>query len=467
LTTPFPGWITPQPRTWSQGDFITTPRLRGDMTNFGAMIAGQARPILVASMANTFALTSGVVTLLPFNSTIISLNTWNVQIINATRTNPYYQIPLPGWYLLQGNVSYSTAGSPASFKFAMGFDEVINGASAVNIDGGGAPASTTAAENGSAGCDLVQFNSFANSGDTLAVYGFTNNTTTTHVAIATLMSEWVALPSPGATLTKYTGPYGTKVSSPAGILPFPAGPGTTQTAGIVPGATSISVADPTGIIVGGTLGLGYINGNLVPPGTTGSGVAPEPVTVTSVSGATIGISATVYGHASGDPVAVPVSAALLNQQCRDAINFMTYPPILRAVATQAQSIPSSGFPGTTQITSLSATVDNFGGLSASTYTVPISGVYLVYGQVYYAGSSTGFVAGAGLKFAGGTTQWGTIWAFNGGTAQSLAATVRRQIRLVAGQTIQLIAYQALGSAMNTEFSAPNQTCRLIVVFRAF
>ena len=343
----------------------------------------------------------------------------------------------------------------------MGFDQVINGAAAINVDGGSSPASTSAADAGSAGCELIQFNSNANSGDTLGVYAFTNNSSAGHVQLAELMAEWIALPSQGATLTNYTGPYGTVVAAPAGVLPWPAGPGTTLTAPVSAGATSVTVADPTGMVTGGTLGLDFINGG------RNTDVA-EPVTISSVTGATIGISAAGYPHASGAPVAVPPSAAFMNQQCRDVIRFLTYPPMLRAIPSGVQSIPSTGFPGTTQITLGTATIDNFGGFSGSTYTVPISGVYFVYGQVYYAGSTSGFAAGAGIQIGAGTTQWGTIFGFNGGgSAVTLAATVRRNLRLVAGQTIKLIAYQASGASMNSEFSLPNQSSRLIVVFRAF
>jgi hypothetical protein len=460
VTTPYPGLVAPSPRTWSEGDFITTPRLRGDMTNFGALVAGQGRPIFLAAFATSFNVTLGTVTLLPFNNEVLPLNTWNVAVTNAARNNPYYYIPLPGYYLVQGDVSFNLAGSPGSFKYCMGFDEVINGAGAINVDGGAAPASTSAADGGCAGCELIQFNSFANSGDTLAVYVFTNNVTTTHVQIAELMAEWVALPSQGSSLTNYTGPYGTVVSAPAGALSFPPGPGTTLTAPVSAGATSVTVADPTGMITGGTLGLDFING-------VRSQDYAEPVSITSVTGATIGISAAAYAHSSGAPVAVPVSAAFMNQQDRDLINFLSYPPMCRAVTTGTQVIPSTGFPGTTQITGLSANIDNFGGFASNTYTVPVSGVYHVYGQVYYAGSTSGFPASAGIRISGGTIQWGTLWAFNGGTAQTLAATVRRNYRLTAGQTIQLYAYQAVGSNMNTEYSPPNQTSKLIIVFRSF
>jgi hypothetical protein len=461
VTTPFPGLVAPSPRTWSQGDFITTPRLRGDMTNFGGLFAGQGRPVFLASFAASFALSSLTVTLLPFNSEVLSLNTWNVQVINAARNNPYYLIPLPGYYLVQGDVSFSLAGSPASFRYLMGFNAVVNGAGAVNNDGGGCPASATAADAGAAGCELIQFNSNTNSGDTLAVYAYTSNSSAGHVQLAELMAEWVALPSQGSALTNYTGPYGTVVGSPAGALSFPAGPGTTLTAPVSAGATSVKVADPTGMITGGTLGLDVINGNR-------NQDYAEAVSITSVTGATIGISAAAYAHSSGAPVAVPVSAAFLNQQDRDLINFLSYPPMCRAVQTSVQSIPSSGFPGTTVINSMSATIDNFGGFSGgTTYTVPVSGVYHIYGQVYYNGSATGYAAGAGIKIGSGTTQWGTVFAFNGGSVVQFAATVRRNLRLVAGQTIQLIAYQAVGSAMNTAVSLPGGTSKLIVVFRGF
>jgi hypothetical protein len=463
-TPPVPGFVAPSPRTWSKGDMITTPRLRGDMANLAYLYAGGARPMLYSVNDQSQAPAVGSDTLL-YIGNIVPLNSWNVPVIGSSGGNPYYQVPLAGYYLVQGDVNFVVAGSPASFKYAMGFSAVINGAASISTDGGAVPSSTATTGSfgtGMAGLELFQMNTFAATADTLAMYCFTNNTNPFIVDQAAFMIEWVGLPTSG--LTSYTGPYGTVVAAPQAAALFPPGPGTTQTAGITPGATFISVASNTGIVVGGTLGLGYINGVPIPPGSTGAGVAAEAVSVTSVAGPTIGISATAYGHASGDPVAVPVSAAFLNQQCRDIIRFLAYPPLVRAVPQTTQSIPSQTFPSATQITGFASTIDTFSGFASNAYTVPVSGVYLVYGQVYWAGSTSAFACGTGVSISGGTIQWGTLFRYNGGTARTLCSTFRRHMRLTAGQTITLFGTQNVGSAMNTVLVTGNSS-KLIAVWR--
>jgi hypothetical protein len=74
----------------------------------------------------------------------------------------------------------------------------------------------------------------------------------------------------------------------------------------------------------------------------------EPVSITSVAGTTIGITAALYPHVQGAPVSVPVSAAFLNQQVRDTSNFLAYPPLCRAVAQTTQSIAATTSPAGTQ-----------------------------------------------------------------------------------------------------------------------
>ena len=86
----------------------------------------------------------------------------------------------------------------------------------------------------------------------------------------------------------------------------------------------------------------------------------------------------------------------MNQQCRDIVNFLAYPPLLRAAVTTTQSIASSTFPAGTQITNLSASIDTFSGFASNEYTAPVAGVYFVYGQVFYAGSTSAFAASAGI-----------------------------------------------------------------------
>ena len=98
----------------------------------------------------------------------------------------------------------------------------------------------------------------------------------------------------------------------------------------------MTVGETTGMIVGATLGLDYYEGAPVSP-------MAEPVTITSISGTTIGISATAYPHGgtlTPGYVAIPVSAAWMNQQVRDIINFLAYPPICR-LTSSAPPRPSS------------------------------------------------------------------------------------------------------------------------------
>jgi hypothetical protein len=282
------------------------------------------------------------------------------------------------------------------------------------------------------------------------------------VAIASFLVEYVALPTPGATLTNYTGPYGTVVPSPQAPAAWPPGPGTTITnsGGIAAGAASVTVSSAAGMVAGGTLGLDFTAGQYYQ-------AYAESVQITSVSGTTIGITATSYAHSQGAPVAVPVSAAFMNQQVRDEINFLSYPPLLRAQTTTTQSLPTQTFPSGNQIVNLSANIDTFSGFASNEYTVPLAGCYLVYGQVYFGGSTSAFAASAGIKVNSGTVQWGTtFYSDTTSGVETFCATVRRLLRFNAQDTIQLFGTQSVGSAMNTVSSADRYS-RLIVVWRSF
>jgi hypothetical protein len=465
MTSPVPGFSAPSPRTWALGDLLTAARLRGDMTNLAALYCS-ARPMLVV-YSGSQNLGSGAQSLMEFSS--LTVNNWNVDVLNPAGNNAYFAPPLAGWYLVQGDVIITPPGTtPEYYKYGMGFRAVINGAGAVTFDGGAVPATAytgASPKAGPTGADLYQFNPATS--DTLAFYGFQNSGGTL-ASFGVLTAEWVALPTSG--LTDYSGPYGTKVASPAAPAAWPSGPGTyiTNSGGIAAGATSMTVSDATGMVTGGYLGLDYINGQLYQP-------VGEVVTISSVSGTTIGISATSFAHLQDAPVAVPYSPAFLNQQVRDAVNFLAYPPVLRAISSTTQAIGSTGFPPTVsgdpsnQITTLgTTTIDNFGGFSGSgTYTVPVSGVYLVYGQIYYAGSTTGFGVAAGISVSGGTIQWGTTTKANtASVTQSLCITVRRQLRLTAEQTVTLWAFQSSGSNMNT-VSSGSDVSRLICIWRSF
>jgi len=386
---------------------------------------------------------------------LAALNSWNAEIGDFLGAS-IYLVPLAGWWLCQGVVNQSgivSGGTQA--KYSMGFNVIVNGTN-IKTDGASVPASSGYGLTGGSGMELFQFNTFAATEDTFGVYAYTNLSGGTFSG-GFQMAEWVGLPTSG--LTGYTGPYGTVVTDPVAAASFPPGPGTTLASSSAAGATSITVTSATGIIAGGTLGLDYLSGQLYQP-------YAEAVSVTSVAGTTIGISPAAYAHSSGAPVAIPVSAAFLNQQCRDIVNFLSYPPMMRAQTTTTQSVGSSTFPAGTQITELSASQDNFAGFASNAYTAPIAGTYLCYGQVYLAGSSSAYEMSAGLQQNSGTIQWGT--RFQSSTtsgAQSFCATVRRLLRLSAGDTIKLYGTQNSGSSMNTEASGATYS-KLICLWRS-
>jgi hypothetical protein len=450
MTNPVPGMTYPQPITWSAGEAITTPRLRGDMTNLASLFA-TGRPLVTgANVGQGLSIGQNLI-----NFEITYANNWNVNVVNSGGSNPTYTIPFTGWWLVQCNATASPpATTPNNDKLSVGFSAVINGAGAATSDGGAtAPSTATASTDyvGMYGADLYQFNTATS--DTIAWYVYVSAATTSNATM--MMAEWICLPTSG--LTNWS-EYGTVVSSPQALAPFAPGPGTYLPNGVSAGATSVTVESNTGMVVGGTLGLDVVNGQLYQP-------VGEAVTISSVSGTTIGISACAYAHAVNAPVAVPVSAAFLNQQCRDVINFLSYPPILRVVTSSTQALSGATFPASSaQVVDWGTpTVDNFSGFSSSAYTVPVAGVYYVYGQVYFAGSTSAFGYGAGISVSGGTVQWGNVQrADSTAGAQSYCATVVRHLRLTAGQTITL--YATVTTAMSTVASSSDHS-RLICIWR--
>lgn len=441
----------PAPRTWSSGDLITVARLRGDAGNIAEIMCG-GRPLLAAGNAAGQFLASGSPAPL-IDVTSISGNNWNVPVANAAGTGTTYAVPMTGWYLLFAVVVFEvlSADSPNLYKFAVGFDLTQNSTGS-RVDGGSVSGSTQSPDSfpGPAGMDLVLLDSTTS--DTVAFYAFQNTGSTQDLYSAQMTAEWVAAKT------------GTVLSSVPDPVAWPSGPGTyiTDSGGIASGATSVTVNDATGIVVDGTLGLDYQGGALAQP-------YAETVTVTSVSGTTIGITAASYAHSEDAPVAVPVSYAFLNAQIRDVAWFLAYPPILRAAQGSAQSIASTTFPAGAAVTGLSATggVDNYAGLSSSVYTAAVAGTYLVYGQVYLTGATSTFICSAGVQQNSGTIQWGTLFRTDTSTtAQTVCAWYGpRLMRLSAGDTLTLYAYQNSGSAMDTVATAGSNS-RLIAVWRS-
>ena len=157
----------------------------------------------------------------------------------------------------------------------------------------------------------------------------------------------------------------------------------------------------------------------------------------------------------------PITAAWLNANLRDAVNFLVYPPVMKAhtnsgsVASGNLSAPKAVSPGTVD-------VDNYGAYSAGLYTAPVAGRYIVAGQVNYASSSTTATYACGIQVNGTAVLWGDALRF-AGSGLAGGAGVAKRIRLSAGDTVQLVAAQNSGSTLNLNTTASNQT-RLIVVW---
>jgi hypothetical protein len=296
--------------------------------------------------------------------------------------------------------------------------------------------------------DLVQINPATQ--DTIALYCAQNSGSSKNIASAWLKTEWVCASS------------GTVISSPVPAAGWTSG-ATTLLAAVAAGATTILVNDPTGIVTGAVLQL-----------DTGAATA-EPVTVTSVSGQTIGITATSYPHLADAPVTVPVSAAFTNQQMRDKIRFLAYRPIARLTnqgGTQgnlaAQTWPAGTAVQWTSPTTGNRCVDNFTGWASANptrYTFPLSGTWYLYGQAYIADASSPLILAAGLAISGGTIQWGDRARSVGSTGQGVCATVRRVLRVTAGQYAEVYASQG-GGSQAWEVSA-SQCSHLVAVWRGF
>lgn len=160
------------------------------------------------------------------------------------------------------------------------------------------------------------------------------------------------------------------------------------------------------------------------------------------------------------PAPTPITSAWLNANLRDAVRFLTYPPVLKAHTTSG-SVANSTLTSPVNVSPATVDVDNYGAYSAGVYTAPVAGRYLIAGQVNYASSSTTATYGCGIK-VNGSLLLGSAVRFAGSSLAGGADVVKR-VRLSAGDTVQLAAAQTTGSTLNLNTSTGNQT-RLIAVW---
>jgi hypothetical protein len=260
----------------------------------------------------------------------------------------------------------------------------------------------------------------------------------------------------------------------------------------VPVPAGVSSVGPVGALIGGVQNGGALRnfgGTLLPGSTTATsmGVAAKLMLMTRtgvfggsandyivsyvsaypcslVNSATISPVLTIRWvcAASGTaPLTVPanpawpappayVTSAFMNATVRNAAEYLLYPPVAEYAYSGSASLASQSAPpavGTT-VGCGARIVDTYGAYNSTSgvFTAPVPGVYYCYGCVAGTTGSNGAYLAAGLtvtsaNYSGGSaaTLWGGVTASQPSAVN--AAAVRRRLRLSAGDTVVLAAFQ--------------------------
>jgi hypothetical protein len=435
---------TPAPRTWYPEMLVSAPALRADITNLATLLTN--RPCLLASnQTQSVAVPASTITGALLDTEY--LDNWNGHVVGHS----YYTAQIAGMYLCEGGVTFSSTSTTTAFEAGI---QLITESGPSTRECFGVIVQSNGTNNPA---PFVSDLCLMQPGDQVAICAYQNSGGTIDLASspgAYYSVRWCGLPTSGASA-------GTVVTSPVAAALWPPGSGTTLSSGISAGATSMTVGSNTGMVVNGTLGLEYSGG------VAQSGYA-ETVTISSVAGTTIGTSATTYAHSAGAAIAVPVSSAWMNQQVRDIINFLAYPPMARLVNSgTSQSVTTQTFPAGTAVQWTAATYDNFSGWSAGSsteYVFPVAGVYYIYGAVVTPSGPNNISVGLGIS--GGTIAWGDSQrlqsSLDGGTS------VRKRLRVTAGQYVQLfVSVSNTGGTLPTGGLGGSNISTLVVVWEGF
>jgi hypothetical protein len=472
---PVAGFGLSAPRTWSTGDLVTTPRLRADMYNTAALM-NEGRPFTIWEYVGNAP--SNVITI-PSEAFQFA-NSWNTAMTQwlgtptGQGTAQFYPVPLPGWYLVKSSSSLTPVSGGAAnslydsgIVYSQGTATLFTRTDLSQICGTSTGTFTIGI--GLNGSELI----LLDTGDMIAGYVYGNPTGGPHFQL-NVFAEWVGLPSSGTiNSVPYSGATGVVVTSPKPASLWPPGPGVTLSGSASAGGTALSLPPVPGLRAGQNIGLDWQSGVQAQP-------FAEVVQVAAVTGGTVTTSSPLrYGHSAGAPVAVPVSAAFLNEQIRDQANFAFYPPILRAIQGTASTQTISNNTWTTINLSLTGsgvtgTIDNFSGFASNSYTIPVSGIYEITGQVYFVGSSSGSSWGAAIIDNNGVRYQGDFYRTATSSPLQQSPAVRRLLRLTAGQTITLQGFQNSGAGVSTNAvqtlaagTLAQYFSRLIIVFRSF
>jgi hypothetical protein len=185
-----------------------------------------------------------------------------------------------------------------------------------------------------------------------------------------------------------------------------------------------------------------------------SGTVPDGV-CSLPSQTAISAAGAVIQPASSTTLAIPspgtwtslqeATSVQFNNDIRNSVLFLANIPYFRAVATGSPAGIGSGTAA--QVTGMTATLDNWSKFNAttSTYTIPVSGDYLVGAQTGWPAQSASFSCSSIIH----AVQSGTANSYPGQSSngENVAAMVLRVLRFTAGDTIQMYGFQNFGSTL--------------------
>jgi hypothetical protein len=151
------------------------------------------------------------------------------------------------------------------------------------------------------------------------------------------------------------------------------------------------------------------------------------------------------------------TSARFNSDILNSVLFLSNVPVARANFSSPAVVPRNAY---SQVTGLTVQMDNWSAFntSTSTWTAPVNGVYLIMGQVSYP--SQGVLFTDSVRISATISGVSTTWDGAASYGDNVAASAVRQMRLSAGDTIQLYTWQ--NSSSNLAPDGPN--CRLITVW---
>lgn len=460
---PYPP-AAPVPRTWSPQMQVKAGYLRADVSAACQVLGTPAMFTGSQQSSQSVANASDVAVQLDTDQ----YDNLNAHVSTISKPNVYGMFP--GWYLAQGVTPIDYTGGNGAVKAGVGFSS--SGGAVVVYYGQRMPLSGTGGQLSSpVVAKLVQMVNTGTVGGAsndycqLVVNQTSGGGQSTHSGTNLFPQFQVKWASAGT---------GTTVASlPLGYAPQWPSPATALTAQAASGTASISVASATGLIAGGTLGLDQ-GTSLAETVTIANSYAPGSLTVPL----TANLANT---HASGAAVAVPVSAAFLNNGAlRDPLRRLLYPPVMEAFynagtqsLAQQAALPAVG----TTVQADTARVDNYAAYNTSTHTwtAPAAGRYWAYFQCHQAMNSTSLALAAGLtvtsaNYNGGvqTTLWGGAQTAFNSSDMGNAAVIRRLLRLNAGDTILPAAFQhdsgAAATTLDFSGGAALAESRLIIIW---